>query len=445
MTPKEIRSIESEAGIIATLALHPEFSFYSEDLTPHHFSDQQNGYLYYAICELAKKGVEKVDAYNIQQILALKKSTEPALELLPIPALTEFLDIAPTISRSTKEEYRILVDVVRSKAFARDAVKKLCECEKMCYREDVSDLQSQIYSTIEDLIFEYQRADEIKLMSDRVGDLWKNKRERKQSEAAMDFPFPSLNKYCKLERSEAIVLSAQQKRGKSIFMMNVLVSLLKEGKSAIYIDTELDTEKFFDRLLSHLSQVEYSKIHACTYSDEELEKIEAALDWIEKKTKFIHIYVPVLDDSKLISLIKRAYHSYKIDAVFLDYIKANGEHSMDAYKNSVALGKSLDVLKNYIGGSMKLFVMSAVQATKNGDVAYSQAIRRNCSTLLYLERKGQEEFEYDGGDEYGNMKLAVQDNRNGEIMSDDEYISLTLDGNKCTFRESKQPERKVPY
>lgn len=444
MSVKDIRSVESEAGVVATLALHPEFSFYSEDLTPHHFSDQHNGYLYYAICELAKKGVDKVDAYNIQQILALRKATENALELLPIQSLTEFIDISATIARNTKEEYRILVDNVRGKAFARDAVKRLGECEKLCYQEDVSELQGAIYKQVEDLIYEYQRMEEIRLMSQQVDSLWDDGTEQEKADGSIEFPFPSLNKYCKIERSEAIVLSARQKRGKSIWMMNILVHMLRKGKKAIYIDTELPTKKFFHRLLAHIAQVEYSKIRDKTCSFEELARLDSARNWL-KSTKFIHVYVPVLDDSKLISLIKRAYHSYKIDAVFLDYLKANGEFYLDAYKNSAALGKTLDLMKNYIGGEMNLFVVTAVQATKDGDVAFSQNIRRNCSTLMYLERKDQKQFDSDGGDEYGNMRISVQDNRNGEIMGDDDYISLTLDGNRCTFKESKQPERVEPY
>mgnify|MGYP002710990067 CR=1 FL=1 len=65
----DIKNVESEAGVIATLCYHPEFSFYSEQLKPNHFSDEQNAYFYYGICELAKRGVETIDAYNLFNIL----------------------------------------------------------------------------------------------------------------------------------------------------------------------------------------------------------------------------------------------------------------------------------------------------------------------------------------------------------------------------------------
>ena len=58
----DIKNIESEAGIIASIIMNPEFTFYSEQLKPNHFSDTQNAYIYYAVRELAKRGIEKIDA-----------------------------------------------------------------------------------------------------------------------------------------------------------------------------------------------------------------------------------------------------------------------------------------------------------------------------------------------------------------------------------------------
>lgn len=444
MTKSEIRSIESEAGIVATLALHPEFAFYSEDLTPHHFTDQQNGYLYYAISELAKKDVEKVDAYNIQQILTLRKATESALELLPVPVLTEFIELSPTIARSTKEEYRVLVDIVRSKAFARDAISKLEFCQGLCKKDDLESLPSRLYKEVEGLVFDYRRVDEVVLFADMVDTLWKEEQEREPDGEILDFFIREINKYCKLERGEAIVISAQEKRGKSIFLMNCLVDAINHGLKGIYIDTEIKTKQFYRRLLAHIAQVEYRKIRDKEYTNDERAALIKANEKL-KKTTFVHQYVPVLDDDVLFGLVKKSAHTHKVDLVILDYLKANGENSLDAFKNSQALGKTLDLMKNRIAGEMNLYAMTAVQATEGGGVAFSKNIKRNCSSLMFLERKDRKMIDADGGFDYGNMSINVQTNRNGEIMGDDEYISLTLDGNRCTFKECKQPVRQDPY
>lgn len=37
----DIKSVESEAGVISTLFIHPEFCFHSENLKPRHFTNPE--------------------------------------------------------------------------------------------------------------------------------------------------------------------------------------------------------------------------------------------------------------------------------------------------------------------------------------------------------------------------------------------------------------------
>lgn len=440
----DIKSLEAEAGVIATILEKPEYTFFSEDLKPNHFSDKQNAYIYYAVCELAKRGIEKIDAYNITNILNAKESTKKQTETITIPALTELIDLSKLIGRETKEEYRLVVKIVLDKSYRRDTYKKLIECERLCFNEDIGDVQGIIYREVENLICQYQNVDEITPMGETIDGVWQQIKKGQDADNFLDFKFPTLNEYCKLSRTDAIIFAAREKRGKSIMLLNCLVDLLKKGKRVIYIDTELDTPLFTMRLLSHLTQIEFATIRDGLYTADDEEKISKAIKWIKGKS-FSHQYIPVIDDDKLISIVKQYNYKYGLDACILDYLKGNSDFSMDAYKNSAALGKTTDVLKNYIAGELKLFVISAVQATSTGAIADSAKIIRNCSSLLYLERKTSAEISADGGLDYGNMKLNVRANRNGMIMGDNQYISLSLDGNKCTFTESKQPVIREPY
>ena len=51
----------------------------------------------------------------------------------------------------------------------------------------------------------------------------------------------------------------------------------------------------------------------------------------------------------------------------------------------------------------------------------------------------------DGGKEFGNMYMKCIANRNGMLSGENDYISLTLDGNRCTFYVSKQPTPELPF
>jgi replicative DNA helicase len=401
----------------------------------------QNGYLYYAVCELAKRGVKKVDTYNVFNVLNAKAATEKFAETLTTAAIDELIEYSTALCRNSKEEYRLLVDVVLDRAFRRDTYQRLLACEQLCLNSECEDVQGTIYREVENLICEYQSIDDVLPMAERIDEIWNQIRQGQNADNFIDFKFPTLNKYCRISRTDAIIFAAREKRGKSMMLLNEMVDLLRKGKKVLYIDTELDTPLFTMRLISHLTGIDFSRIRDGIYTEEEDIEIQKQIAWI-KQQNFTHKYMPIIDDDKLVSLVKQYKYKYGLDCVILDYLKGNGEFSMDAYKNSASLGKTTDTLKNIIAGDMKLFVLSAVQATATGAIADSAKIIRNCSALIYLERKSQDEIDADGGESFGNMKLNVRANRNGMIMGDEEYISLHFDGNKCLFEESEQPEPK---
>ena len=81
---EDMARVESEAGIIATLIHHPDFSYYSEQLLPNHFTNEENRYIYQAICSLARDGIERIDPYNIIQALTAKEATRRFADELSI-------------------------------------------------------------------------------------------------------------------------------------------------------------------------------------------------------------------------------------------------------------------------------------------------------------------------------------------------------------------------
>jgi replicative DNA helicase len=441
-----IQSVEAEAGVVATVLLKPDYVFFSEHLTPHHFADERNAYIYYAVRELARRGISTIDAYNITNLWNAREDTKPYAEAVSIGALNEMFDVAPIIARQSSGEYKLLVDQVFDSAFRRDALKKLQECEALCLRQDESEtIQTRIYREIEGLISSYQNLDEVVPLGERIDGIWAEIQQGQDSDSFTEFPFPALNEYVKLSRTDAIVLAAREKRGKSLFLLNVAVDLLRKGKRVLVIDTELDTKLYVMRLICHLAHVRFVRLRDGVYDAEEEKRIGEAIAWLRGQN-FCHVYRPQIDEDQLISITKKYLHTHGLDCLILDYLKGNNEKTyLDAFQNSATLGKITDTLKNLLAGELGLFVLTAVQATNYGSIADSAKIIRNCSTLLYLERKTQEQFDNDGGAEYGNMTLNVRANRNGMIMGDDEYISLTLDGDYCTFTEAKQPERSEPF
>ena len=152
----DINDIGSEAGVIASIILDPELIFYSEALTPHHFTNEANAYLYYAIGQLAKRDITKVDAYNIVNVLHTNPATRDKVDtILMVPLINDFIANAPNIARTSVEEYKMVSDNVLNAAFRRDTYNKLTECQHLCFNAKETDIEQKIYTALDDVMMEF--------------------------------------------------------------------------------------------------------------------------------------------------------------------------------------------------------------------------------------------------------------------------------------------------
>lgn len=85
----DINSLESEAGIIASLIHKPDFIFYSEYLLPNHFTNKENRCVYTAIGDLVERGITTIDPYNIIESLNASEATRKYADELSIEKLNE--------------------------------------------------------------------------------------------------------------------------------------------------------------------------------------------------------------------------------------------------------------------------------------------------------------------------------------------------------------------
>lgn len=444
MNANDIDAPESEAGVIATLIRSPDFSFYSENLYPNHFVNKENRCMYAAICELARRNVKTIDAYNILEILTASEATRKLSNGISLERVQEFIDMSDVLARRTIEEYKILVGNVLDAAFRRDAFQALKGCLALCYNRDETDIEKKIYEAVDAVMTEFSAVDDIPTFSDVVDELWDEVVAHQDgSEASIPFKFPTLNEYVTLEQGELVIVGATAKGGKSFFMLNEAVDILRQGKSVFYIDSELSSRLFLCRLLSHLTGIQFKKIKNGLYNDEEREKIKSAIAWV-KKQKFVHLYMPVFDQQTVFTAVKKIAHKFGgLDVLIVDYFKGNVDGTAwDAYSN---LGKFVDLVKNEICGGMNIAGLGAAQLAFGGTkLADSAKIARNASTILLLTDKTVEEVEADGA-ECGNKKIVCQLNRNGMQHAAGEYIDIFFDGNIGLMTEAKQHIPQTPY
>lgn len=441
---EEINAIDSEGGVIATLIHHPDFILYDEELQPKHFTSIENRCVYVALQEMFSKGITNVDTYNIIEALNSSEEGKQFVGYMSIDSINELINWSGNIARHTPAEYKLLTKIIRDAAFRRDTHQKLKECEAYCFDKNVDDIEHKIYDTLDSVMLEYNANTELQEFKDIADELMEDvKSVKRGNKNLIEFPFENLSRYVVMEPGECVCFAAPAKVGKSSLLLTTLVHLLRQGKSVLYVDSEISTRLFFMRLLAHESGVPFGYIRAGSYDDESEMKMNEALERI-KQWKFIHTYIPVLDDNELWMIAKKAKYLIDMDVIILDYLKANSNDD-NSYSVYASLGRVSDTLKNRIAGEMKICAVTAAQMNeRNGQIADSEKISRNVSTVVTITEKSMDEI--DPEDRYATRKARVTYNRNGGQMAENEWIDMNFDGSLCKFWESpNQHVNVVPY
>lgn len=438
----EVRDVQSESSLVATLITNPSYAFFSEQLRPEHFTDSLNGYLFYALTELAKRGVSNADVVNIQGIWGATESWKNKTSSITTEQLNEYINLSKLVARSTKEEYELLSNIVMDKALRRNLYRKLQDGQSLCFADNVEKIDQSIYKLLDDAVLEFAATNRIPPYKEIVDNLWQEIKTRPlDGHSGIPFFIPELNEFATIDAGELVLFGGKEKSGKSMMLLQIAVDMIRQHKRVLYVDSEINSRLFTARLLAHLTKTEFMVIKSGRYGKEVIEKVEQAIEWL-KEREFTHIYLPEFNAQSLYTTVKRVFHTQGVDVVFIDYFKSPS--TGDAYENYNKLGELTDMMKNQICGAMNIAGVGAVQLTHQGKIADSAKIGRNVSTVAFIQAKTPEEIQADG-EECGNTKLRVGINRNGRQQGDEEYIDLKFTGNLIRYDQAKQHTEQMPY
>lgn len=443
MDINELSDIQSESGVIGTLIYHPEFISHTDYLKPNYFFGVENGCVFWAIKELFDSGITNIDAYNLSAKLQSNNAVIRTVEKYNLPAVQDFVELYKETARHTVEEYKMLADNIVTLSFKRDLVKTLHKTESDCYNKTINleKLSAETYGSLDGLTQRYITSGGIETVGDRIDDIW-----AEIEDAALhgiESKFPSFGNLFRYERGEMVTIQARKKQGKSIFLLNETVHMLKQGLPTVVYDSEMNDKLYVTRLLSHLSGVNINSITRKTYTPEEYEKLKSWMIWL-KQQSFVHIYDPGMTMDRFFSVCRSLQNSMNLSFVVYDYIKSNRTNTGENYN---VLGQMTDYLKNNIAGKLNLPVLAACQLNRLGDTADSEKINNISSIGIKWGKKTQEMIAKDGM-QCGNAYAKIMYSRNGESMAEDDeddYIDFVFDGSKATIVEAIQHERQKEF
>lgn len=427
---------QAEAGVIATLLYHPEFILHTDYLKPSYFYNVENGCIYWAIQELYKSGVERIDALNITNMLNSNRAVKKKIEQYNLTDMQDFINMSQYACRHTLEEYKLLVNNVVTTSFKRDLNKAVLEIQSACFNSeaDLNKLNSLVNTKINKLTEQYITSNEIETFGSHIDDLWKEICNRRTEDGVYGIPskFPLINEYFTYEPGELVLLKARMKRGKSAFFLNEAIHKIKNGVPTLYLDTEMQDRLFAERMLANLTGIEVKRIKNGKYSYEEGKELEKANEWI-KKQPFVHMYIPSSTDEEIYAIHKVLKYKMGLEFSIYDYIKSNIASSSENYN---VLGGKCDFLKNNVAGDLNIAMLAGAQLNRQNQVADSDKLERYVSSSILWRDKSTEELAKDGLD-CGNFAATIDLNRNGEMMDDEDYIDFKFDGNRMRIEQSK--------
>lgn len=429
--------IKIESNVVSTLLFHPQYVLSSENLKPEHFSDRTNRCIYWAIKELYKNKIKDIDYINIRRTLDSNIRYKKSSEELTEKVINEYITMAVEIARSSLEDYKLFADNVIILAYKRATYKKAMGIQNACVDENLSvqDIQKMFFETMNQLSSGFMIENNEKVFGECIDELWKETIERQKGGYYGTLSkFKKLNEYAPFENGELIIVAAQRKTGKSAYAMSEAIDKMEKDIPLLYLDTELSSRLFMERMLSNISGVSSKKIKSGDWTAEENKEIKRAMDFIKSK-KFVHIYKSKWTPDAIYSTVMAWKQKIDIQFVIYDYMKSSGATGASEVYND--LGNLTNFLKNDIAGGFNLPVLSCAQLSRTGDIADSYKIEQYASTILNLYKKLPDEIAIDGAD-CGNYKLFVKANRNGECMDDMryEYIDLKFTGNTLNFTQA---------
>lgn len=443
MDINKLSDIQSESGVIGTLLYHPDFIAHTEYLKPNYFYNTDNACIYWAIQELFSNGITNIDAYNLSNKLQSHQGVKNRLDKYNLPTTQELVELFKSTARHSLEEYQMLADNIVTLSFKRDLIYTLQEVEAECFKKTVSldSLSSNTYGSIDNLTKKYLTSGKIQTVGDKIDEIWDEIED--SAEHGIESKYKSFTNYFRYEPGEVITIQARKKQGKSMFLMNETVHMLKQGLPTVVYDSEMNDKLYITRLLSHLSGVPIHTISRKRYTPEEYVKIEKWKDWL-KEQPFVHIYDPSMSMEKFFSVCRSLQNSMNLSFIVYDYLKSNKSTTGENYNT---LGDMTNYLKNNIAGKLNIPVLAACQLNRNGETADSEKINMYVSVGIKWGYKTQEMIIKDGM-ECGNAYAKIFFNRIGESMAEDdedEYIDFLFDGAKATIVEATQHKKSDDF
>lgn len=433
-----------EATAIATLIAHPEFLLVENNLRPTFFFEKENQCIVWAIQTLVTKGVETIDALNLENVMSTNAAVMRIMEQHDLTDMSKYVELSRYAARGTYEEYKVVEDQIITYAFRRELQTFSSQLGKQCENLDLSleKLNDFCNDGLTKIVDRYAYGADSVLLGDKIDKIMEQiAANRTPNGYGIPFAINRLNEYFSLVPGEVTCVMGAAKKGKSsFFLTEALHKSIALNVPTLIIDTELTDQVWLPRAIASVSGVAVSKVKSGLMTAEEHQRHDEAVE-VLRKAPLVHEYVNTFDKFRIEGLVRKWKNKIGLGLLIFDYIKPGDQYG--SAEVSQSLGQNVDYLKNIISTEIAVPVLAGLQQNEEtGKVADSQKPSRYCDTLISWEEKTPEEIQRDGI-ESGNYKIQIWYARNNETLHGDGlYLDVVFQKNIMRIADAKP--HKIP-
>ncbi|MDR1573178.1 MAG: replicative DNA helicase [Clostridiales Family XIII bacterium] len=414
-------SDDAEKSVLGALMLDKD-ALYSvmEILKAEDFYSDAHKEIYRAAEELHRKS-GPVDTLTVSDELKRRKSLDMTGGRGYIAALSTMVPATANAAQYAR--------IVAEKAVLRRLIGASSEIMEDGYRDsrDVREVLDDAERRIFAIAQTSQHKDYIRI-GDVLLDNYKHIREiaNLKGLTGLTTGFADLNKKTSgLQKSDMIVVAARPGMGKTAFALNIAHKASQlAGARVLIFSLEMSKEQLVYRFLSLESHVEITRLRDGKLNDDEWERIEEAMDVLQRTSIFIDDTpgIPVLE---IKNKARRLKAEHGLDLIIVDYLQLMSEGGRVENRNQEisVISRMLKQLAREMECPVIVLSQLSREVEKRkdkmpvmSDLRDSGAIEQDADLILFLHR---EDYYGDGADapdatQSNVCKAIIAKHRNGE-------------------------------
>uniref|UniRef100_A0AAU8KWA7 DNA 5'-3' helicase n=2 Tax=unclassified bacterial viruses TaxID=12333 RepID=A0AAU8KWA7_9VIRU len=410
-------NLQFEQTVLCTLILNSNsFEIASGLLSERCFYADRHKYLFNAIKSLAEQGKPYTEGF-IEEYLSADKET------FKLMGGEEYLIDICRNAFSDTFNFEFYISELIKLADHRDVEsigKKIIEVANDTNQVDV-------FSSAESLLIKTDGSTSVNKTSfdaaESMDSLIKRMMEKSEQKYGGDdsygvkFGIPSLDeKIGSIDAGHFCIIAGREGSGKSTLAQILsITSMLRYGKSCLFISAEMDKETLIARILSSYSQIPFKNIQRGIIYDGMFEQLTQAKSVIDKFKLIIEEkQMPTI--SEIRSYIRKAKRRYPdLGLVIVDYIGLIKDPSqkdrrleMDSIsRNLKAMGKEFNT-PMVVLAQLNRENVKVNREPRSSDLKESGQLEADCDQIILVHPEVQNE------EPTGTTKLIVSKNRHGE-------------------------------